>query len=353
MVTGLEVDDVVVRYRTTIPRGGRGRRRDKPGCAGAAGAGAAGAEVTAVDGVSLQIAPGEIVALLGASGSGKSSLLRAVAGLEPLAAGRVLWDGEDLAGVKIHKRGFGLMFQDAQLFSSMNVGRNVGYGLYKMPRAERNRRVDELLDLVGLPGYGSRRSSELSGGQAQRVALARSLATDPRLFLLDEPLSALDANLRQHLVGVLSDVLRRTRTTSMYVTHDQDEAFAIADRVAVMGAGRLLQIGSRDEVWRRPNSMEVARFLGYWPFLGPADAAAIGVREVPEGTLLALAPDALRVDDAGVEVGVLDQQPRKEGVRVRVALPGDHVGSLLLPERLASERVRVAVDADATARVPG
>lgn len=190
--------------------------------------------VTAVDHVNLEVAPGEIVALLGASGSGKSSLLRAIAGLEPLAGGRITWDGLDLTGLPVHRRGFGMMFQDAQLFPTMNVGGNVAYGLHGRPAAERQARVAELLELVGLPGYGRRRVTELSGGQAQRVALARSLAPQPRLLLLDEPLSALDRALRERLVEDLGVVLRATHTTAVYVTHDQDEAFTLADRVVVL-----------------------------------------------------------------------------------------------------------------------
>ena len=156
---------------------------------------AGGASVTAVDGVDLDVARGRTVALLGASGCGKSSLLRAVAGLEDLAGGTIAWDGRDVVRVPVHKRGFGLMFQDGQLFPFRDVAGNVGYGLTGMPRSEKRARVEEMLELVGLPGYGPREVTTLSGGQAQRVALARSLAPGPRLLLLDEPLSALDRAL--------------------------------------------------------------------------------------------------------------------------------------------------------------
>ncbi len=157
-------------------------------------------------------------------------------------------------GVPVYARGFGMMFQDGQLFQHLSVAGNIGYGLYREARTQRRARVAELLDIVGLPGYGGRRISELSGGQAQRVALARSLAPRPRLLLLDEPLSALDRTLREHLVEVLGEALRTTGTTALYVTHDQDEAFALADRVGVMADGRLLQLDAPELLWRRPIS---------------------------------------------------------------------------------------------------
>ncbi|ANC32320.1 ABC transporter ATP-binding protein [Isoptericola dokdonensis] len=238
---GLSVRDLVVRYAA----------RRGPG-------------TTAVDGVSLDVAAGEVVALLGPSGCGKSSLLRAVAGLEPPAGGTVAFDGEDLAGVPVHRRGFGLLFQDGQLFPHRDVGRNVAYGLEVLgvPRAERDVRVAELLDAVGLAGFARRAVTTLSGGQRQRVALARSLAPRPRLLLLDEPLSALDRQLRERLALDVRATLRDTGTTALFVTHDHAEAFTVADRVAVMDAGRLLQVGTRDELTSAPSSERVAEFLG-------------------------------------------------------------------------------------------
>ena len=220
---------------------------------------------TAVDGVSLEIATGEIVALLGPSGCGKSSLLRAVAGLEPLSSGDVLWDGESVAREPVHKRGFGLMFQDGQLFVHQDVAGNVGYGLFRQPRAERERRVAEMLTLVGLAGYGARRVDTLSGGERQRVALARSLAPAPRMMMLDEPLSSLDRALREHLVVEMRQILRDADATALYVTHDQGEARAIADRIGVMMAGKLVQIGTPDELWANPATTEVEAFLAPAP----------------------------------------------------------------------------------------
>ena len=220
-------------------------------------------DLRAVDGVDLDVAAGEVVALLGASGSGKSSLLRAVAGLEDVADGSVAWDGQGMVRVPVHKRGFGLMFQDGQLFEHRDVGGNIAYGLAGLSRARRGERVREMLELVGLPGFERRRVTTLSGGQAQRVALARVLAPAPRLLLLDEPLSALDRALREQLATDVRAILRQGRSTALYVTHDQDEAMTVADRVGVMEAGRLLRLDTPQRLWADPGSRNVARFLGF------------------------------------------------------------------------------------------
>ena len=220
-------------------------------------------DLRAVDGVDLDVAAGEVVVLLGASGSGKSSLLRAVAGLEDVADGSVAWDGRGVVRVPVHKRGFGLMFQDGQLFEHRDVGGNIAYGLAGLSRARRGERVREMLELVGLPGFERRRVTTLSGGQAQRVALARVLAPAPRLLLLDEPLSALDRALREQLATDVRAILRQGGTTALYVTHDQDEAMTVADRVGVMEAGRLLRLDTPQRLWADPGSRNVARFLGF------------------------------------------------------------------------------------------
>ena len=238
-------------------------------------------DLHAVDGVDLEVAAGEVVALLGASGCGKSSLLRAVAGLEDVAGGEVAWDERSMVRVPVHKRGFGLMFQDGQLFEHRDVGGNIAYGLNGLPRAQRGERVREMLALVGLPGFERRRVTTLSGGQAQRVALARALAPVPRLLLLDEPLSALDRALREQLATDVRPILSRGGTTALYVTHDQDEAMTVADRVGVMEAGRLLRLDTPQRLWADPGSSKVARFLGF---------DVVGD--------LALAPSALRVVEA-------------------------------------------------------
>ncbi len=220
---------------------------------------------TALDAVGLDVADHEIVCVLGPSGSGKSTLLRVVAGLQGADAGRVLLSGRDQRGVPAHKRELGLMFQDHQLFPQRDVGGNVAFGLRMRgtDRAGIAARVTELLDLVGLPGAQRRDIPSLSGGEQQRVALARALAPSPRLLMLDEPLGQLDRSLREHLVVELRGLFRRLGTTVLAVTHDQGEAFALADRVVVMRDGRVAQAGTPLEVWRRPASEFVARFLGF------------------------------------------------------------------------------------------
>ncbi|MGW0733477.1 ABC transporter ATP-binding protein [Streptomyces sp. NPDC002851] len=220
---------------------------------------------TALDSVSLDVAEHEVVCVLGPSGSGKSTLLRAVAGLQATDAGRVLLDGGDQAGVPAHRRGVGLMFQDHQLFPQRDVGGNVAFGprMHGANRAEQDVRVAELLHLVGLPGAERRAIGALSGGEQQRVALARALAPRPRLLMLDEPLGQLDRSLRERLVVELKELFGELGTTVLAVTHDQGEAFALADRVVVMRDGRIAQAGSPLEVWQAPADEFVARFLGF------------------------------------------------------------------------------------------
>ncbi|WP_406710754.1 ABC transporter ATP-binding protein [Trueperella pyogenes] len=218
--------------------------------------------VHAVADVSFEIPTGTIVALLGESGSGKSSLLRAVAGLEP-ASGRVILSGRDVTGVPVHERNIGMVFQSGQLFPHRSVARNIAYGLEvrKLPKAERSARVAELLELVGLPGYENRPITTLSGGQAQRVALARTLAPRPELILLDEPLSALDRILRTRLSAQLRDILRAVAATAIYVTHDREEALNVADLIGVMHDGRLIQLGTAEQLLANPASETVQRLL--------------------------------------------------------------------------------------------
>lgn len=218
--------------------------------------------VHAVKDVSMTMPTGEIVAILGESGSGKSSLLRAVAGLEP-STGSVLIDGKDVANVPVHQRNIGMVFQDAQLFPHRNVARNIAYGLeiQGLPKDARSERVAEMLDLIGLADYENRQISTLSGGQAQRVALARTLAPRPELVLLDEPLSALDRILRTRLSQDLREILTAVDATALYVTHDREEAFTVADRIAVMDGGALVQIGDAGELTSNPASDVVLRLL--------------------------------------------------------------------------------------------
>ncbi|MFG2523881.1 ABC transporter ATP-binding protein [Streptomyces sp. NPDC048527] len=219
----------------------------------------------ALDRVGLEVAEHEIVCVLGPSGSGKSTLLRVVAGLQGLDGGRVFLDGRDQAGVPAHRRGVGLMFQDHQLFPQRDVGANVAFGLrmHGAHRSEQQLRVRELLELVGLPGAERRAVASLSGGEQQRVALARALAPRPRLLMLDEPLGQLDRSLRERLVVELRQLFGELGTTVLAVTHDQGEAFALADRVVVMRDGRIAQSGTPLEVWQHPADEFVARFLGF------------------------------------------------------------------------------------------
>jgi ABC-type Fe3+/spermidine/putrescine transport system ATPase subunit len=206
----------------------------------------------------------EIVCLLGPSGCGKTTLLRIVAGLETADAGQVTFGGRPLDDIEVHRRGFGLMFQDYALFPHKDVVANVAFGLrmQALPRQQVEARVAEMLDLVGLAGYEQRRVYDLSGGEQQRVALARSLAPGPRLLMLDEPLGSLDRALREGLMNDLRAILKQVGVTSIYVTHDQQEAFAVADRVIIMDRGRIVQQGTPQSVYWQPASPWVARFLG-------------------------------------------------------------------------------------------
>ncbi len=214
--------------------------------------------------ISFQIKTGEIVALLGPSGSGKSTLLAIIAGLEKPDSGQVLWDGKDLVNIPAHRRSFGLMFQDFALFPHRDVFGNVAFGLEMAGKAkvQFKKRVDEVLDLVNLQGFVRREVSSLSGGEQQRVALARALAPEPRLLMLDEPLGSLDRALRTRLLEDLARILRKSGQTSLYVTHDQAEAYAIADRIVLLNAGHVVQIGKPEQLYRHPASAFAARFLG-------------------------------------------------------------------------------------------
>ncbi|GAA4656315.1 ABC transporter ATP-binding protein [Streptomyces chumphonensis] len=328
-------------------------------------------ERSVLDAVDLSVAERETVCVLGPSGGGKSTLLRAVAGLQAVDAGRVRVAGRDQAGVPAHRRDLGLMFQDHQLFPQRDVAGNVAFGL-RMRGASRARaaaRVAELLELVGLPGAGRRAVASLSGGEQQRVALARALAPEPRLLMLDEPLGQLDRGLRERLVVELRELFERLGTTVLAVTHDQGEAFALAHRVAVMRDGRIAQSGTPSEVWQRPASAFVARFLGFdnlVPGTVRAGTPAVvrtawGELPVPDGT--PAGPCTLLVRPTGVRLDGGD------GLRARVVsrtFRGDHVAVLLDVEgapRLEAactlrrapdvgDAVRVAFDAEELVRLP-
>ncbi len=268
--------------------------------------------------VSLSIPPGEFVCFLGPSGCGKTTLLRIVAGLERQNAGQVMMAGRDVSGLPPSLRNYGIVFQSYALFPNLTVARNVAYGLEtrRTPRAEISRRVDELLALVGLTAHKAKYPAQLSGGEQQRIALARALAPSPALLLLDEPLSALDARVRQSLRHEIRGLQRRLGVTTIMVTHDQEEALAMADRIVVMNAGRVEQVGGPTEVYRRPSTPFVARFVGQMNFLSAVAAARSGWARVgaselrhqhgfdaaPGGALtLAIRPEEITVGPAALE----------------------------------------------------
>lgn len=319
----LEIDDLSVRFGDTL----------------------------AVDDVTLRVPTGAICALLGPSGSGKSTLLRAVAGLVRPTHGRISYDGRPLAGVPVHKRGFALMFQDGQLFEHQSVARNVGYALRLKRAPHRDRRVAQLLDLVGLPDAGSRMPSTLSGGERQRVALARALAVEPRLLLLDEPLSALDRDLREGLAQQLRRILAAAETTAIMVTHDQDEAFAVADHLGVMRAGRLVQHGPVADVWGSPADAWTAKFLGYASVLTGEQARRISGDEHP----IALRRSALQVDpDGSLGATVLAVLAGPDQARLEIEVGGvGRLDAVAAPGTalVVGEQVRVSLDTTRVARI--
>ena len=234
-------------------------------------------DVVAVDGVDLDVREGEFFSMLGPSGSGKTTCLRMIAGFETPTAGRIALGGRDVTGLAPYEREVNTVFQDYALFPHMTVADNVGYGLMvrKVPRAERRRLVGDALEMVRLPEYGDRKPAQLSGGQRQRVALARALVMRPKVLLLDEPLGALDLKLRQAMQIELKEIQGEVRLTFIYVTHDQEEALTMSDRLAVFNRGRIEQVGSPADVYERPATGFVAGFVGVSNVLEGETAAAI------------------------------------------------------------------------------
>ena len=246
-------------------------------------------------GINLEIAPGELFSFLGPSGSGKSTLLRAIAGFGPIPGGRILIGGDDVTRLPPWERNVGMVFQSYALWPHMTVYKNVAFGLEerKVPPTEIKRRVDAALDLVGLRDYAARRPSQLSGGQQQRVALARTIVVEPRVLLLDEPLSNLDANLRIQMRREILELQRALRLTTIFVTHDQEEANTISDRIAVLNDGVIQQVGSPVELYDHPDSRFVANFLGTANLIDGRVEALDGtvVFRGDDGSAIALPPE--------------------------------------------------------------
>lgn len=294
----------------------------------------------AVADVRLDLEPGEFFCLLGPSGCGKSTLLRMIAGFETPTAGRIWLGDEDLTALPPHRRPVNMMFQSYALFPHMSVAGNVGYGLKGLGRREVAARVTDLLRLVRLEGFGERRPETLSGGQRQRVALARALAREPRLLLLDEPLGALDRGLREETQGELRAVQKRLGTAFVVVTHDPEEAMMLADRIGVMEAGRLVQVGPPAELYRRPASRFVAGLLGDVNLIpgrigpeGPGGTRAVetahgtvhGVAGTPlaagASVVVAVRPEDLVLGDTGLPVAIAEATFLGDRLRRTLRLP--------------------------------
>ena len=319
--------------------------------------------VQALAGASLTLSARATGAVIGPSGSGKSTLLRVITGLERPDAGSVRWAGAALDGVPAHQRGFGLMFQDYALFPHLDVAANIGFSLdvAGWPPATTERRVDELLELVGLEGFAGRTVDRLSGGEQQRVALARTLASSPQLVLLDEPLGALDRALRDELLPEMRRIFTTLGSTVLYVTHDHDEAFAVANEVFVMRSGELVGHGTPEELWRRPPDLETARFFGFEPEI--AAVVSSGVADLEFGSLAvdvadgsyvaAFAPGAAVLDPAGnVSATVMTSRYTTQGHVLMVEAAGHRLGLRSPGHRSRGETVALSLSADRIALYP-
>ncbi len=304
-------------------------------------------------GVSFSVGEGETVCLLGPSGGGKSTLLRIIAGLEEPEGGRITWNGTDLAAIPAHRRQFGLMFQDYALFPHRSVQQNAAFGLRMqgLPDGEITDRVAEVLSMVNMERFASRRVTELSGGEQQRVALARALAPRPRLLMLDEPLGALDRRLREDLAAEIRMVLQKTRVPAIYVTHDQEEAFAVADRLLILHDGMIIQDGTPEEVYYHPRTAWVADFFGLGNLLSGRVTSASPLKvlspvgefnagnssqafQIGQQVNLLLRPDGAYEGDGENEITgkVVDSLFQGKDYRVDISLPGstDQQGEIIL-----------------------
>lgn len=275
-------------------------------------------------GVSLHIEQGEIICLLGQSGSGKTSFLRVIAGLEQESQGSITLAGESLNGMKPQQRQVGLMFQDYALFPHMTVAQNVAFGLQSDTKNKRDiqLRVDELLQLVRLDGYQGRAIDQLSGGEQQRVALARSLAPRPRLLMLDEPLGSLDAGLRETLVRELHQIIKSAHLTAIYVTHDQQEAFVIADRIAIMHQGIIAQIDTPQNIYYRPKSRFVVEFLGLQNIVTAECGPVMQLLDsAPQNEVFLVHPKGIFLSDAGISAKVAEVTFSGDRTHLMVEVP--------------------------------
>jgi putative spermidine/putrescine transport system ATP-binding protein len=316
--------------------------------------------IKALDGLSIEMAPGELVALLGPSGCGKTTALRIVAGFETADTGSVLVDGKNISSVPAAKRDMGMVFQSYSLFPNMSAVDNVAFGLRmrKVKTADRRKRASELLDMVGLTPQARQYPHQLSGGQQQRVALARALAIEPRVLLLDEPLSALDAKVRLQLREQIRTLQQRLGTTTLFVTHDQEEALSMADRVGVMSHGKLEQIAAPDELYDHPATAFVAEFVGVMNRI-PAELGGSGMVSCVSCTVPV---NGDSVTDLGGDSAV-DVLVRPEGLIMEVAEHGNGIvttktflGSVTRVGVLLSGDVAVKIDkpsAEAAALAPG
>jgi spermidine/putrescine ABC transporter ATP-binding subunit len=307
------------------------------------GVGKSFGDFTALHGIDLAIEQREFVSLLGASGCGKTTLLRIVAGFEVATSGRVLIGGEDITGIPPHARPTNIVFQRGALFPHMTVRENVGYSLKlrKWPKRKIDEQVDRMLAMVRLEGFGDRDPAKLSGGQVQRVALARALAGEPRVLLLDEPLSALDLKLRQQMQLELRSLQKTLGATFIFVTHDQTEALVMSDRIAIMNAGRIVQFGTPQEIYTRPSSIFVSDFIGHTNLIH-GEVAPGGVFRLPSGGVVSAARATL---SAGSKA-VLSVRPENVRLIPLERANGTALRGTVRESVYLGSSVRVAVDLD-------